>query len=326
MQAQHEYSIYGSDFPVADLPKLRDGWLLDCRYRQLSANSLEFRKHVLDKLIWWLAREGCEVCGAMEFKAFLTYIPMGHLEPGGRWGNPRMTSPVRPRTVKDYHAHLRIFTRWLVQEDLAPMDLMRSVRPPVARRDSIQPFSTQQVESILAAASVAHHALRDTAIVLFLLDSAVRANELCRLRMRDLDILGRRATVLGKGDWHRSALFGPRTAKAMTRYLRSEPDREPEEAVFMSEQHTFLTPSGLFQIVRRLGQAARVEAVRCSPHTMRHTSAVLFLRSGGNAFALRELLGHNTLSMTSRYVSLAEADVQAQHAMHSPVESLKGRR
>jgi site-specific recombinase XerD len=52
----------------------------------------------------------------------------------------------------------------------------------------------------------------------------------------------------------------------------------------------------------------------------------MFLRAGGHVFALKEMLGHTTLTMTMRYAMIAQADVQAQHAQFSPVDHLKRRR
>jgi site-specific recombinase XerD len=84
-----------------------------------------------------------------------------------------------------------------------------------------------------------------------------------------------------------------------------------------------LTRSGLLQLIRRLGKAAKIEACRCSPHTFRHTFAVEFLRAGGNVFTLKELLGHTTLTMTQRYVAIAQADIESQHRRFSPADRLK---
>lgn len=83
-------------------------------------------------------------------------------------------------------------------------------------------------------------------------------------------------------------------AKALWQYLRAE-RREPDELVFYAERghkaKEALTRNGLGQLVRRLGAAAGVKAVRCSPHSLRHTYAVSFLRASGNVFPLREALG-----------------------------------
>lgn len=65
--------------------------------------------------------------------------------------------------------------------------------------------------------------------------------------------------------------------------------------------------------------------MRCSPHTLRHSFSIGFLRAGGNVFTLQQMLGHTCLAMTSRYVAVAQADIQNQHRQFSPVATLKGR-
>ncbi len=42
-------------------------------------------------------------------------------------------------------------------------------------------------------------------------------------------------------------------------------------------------------------------------------------------FTLKELLGHRSLTMVNRYVALAQADLEAQHRMHSPADRLRNR-
>ena len=70
---------------------------------------------------------------------------------------------------------------------------------------------------------------------------------------------------------------------------------------------------------------AEIEGVRVSPHTLRHTFAVMYIRNGGDSFSLQEMLGHSTLEMTRRYVHLASRDVAEQHKKFSPMEFLAGR-
>ncbi len=70
------------------------------------------------------------------------------------------------------------------------------------------------------------------------------------------------------------------------------------------------------RIVRRLGAKVGVAA---NPHKFRHTGATQFLRNGGNAFTLKEILGHSTMTMVERYVHLPQVDIEEAHRHASPV-------
>ena len=76
------------------------------------------------------------------------------------------------------------------------------------------------------------------------------------------------------------------------------------------------------KMMARRGQKAGIAGVRCSPHTLRHTAAISFLRNGGNAFSLQRLLGHSSLEMTRHYCEVADVDVKNDHLTASPVDNL----
>lgn len=309
---------------LSDLDLNAQGWLLDGELRLHSKDTLALRRTILDKLLWFLRQHEHASCGTSELKLFLAYLSRGHERPGGRWGNDQLTRQVRPSTVQTYHRHLRTFFRWLVSEGVIDASPMDGVAAPLARPDQVQPFAMEQVKALLTAAKRTKNPRRDEALVLFLLDTGVRASELCSLVVKDVDMQGRRCSVLGKGNKYRTVYFGGATAKAIWQYLRSDP-REVVEPLFLSERGEAFTRSGLRQLIERLGDLARIEAARCSPHTFRHTFAVEFLRAGGNVFTLQQLLGHTDLKTSNRYVALAQADIQNQHRQFSPADRLKGR-
>jgi site-specific recombinase XerD len=323
---------YGSSETAALTPaaikKHAQGWLLDCEIRQHSKRTLDRRREMLDKFLWWLHQEEVAEVGTFELRMFFAYLTRGHQDAGGRWGNPQLSSALRPRTVKDYHGHLRTFFRWLISEEVIETSPMEKLAAPVARADQIQPFTEEQVRSLIASTKHTHHPKRDRAILMFMLDTGARASEVCGLKVRDVDLQNRCAQVLGKGNKHRQIFFSGQTTKDLYNYL-CEKEKESHEALFTSDRGTRagdgLTRSGLLQLFERLGAASGIEVTRCSPHTMRHTAAIMFLRSGGNQFSLMQMLGHNQVQMTARYVALAQGDVRQQHRQHSPVEMLKGR-
>jgi site-specific recombinase XerD len=321
-------SISAVSLPVAELELHARGWLLDGQIRQLSPNTTAARQFLVDKLLWFLRQRGYPTCGTAELRAFLAYISTTNETAEWRWGNPRLKRIVRPRTAATYFGNLKTLFRYLVEEETIEASPLEALRPPVARLDQVQPFTDDQVTALLAAARRSRHPLRDLAIMLMLLDTGARASELCALKLRALDLQGKRCVVTGKGNKRRSLYFGKDTTKALWAYLKTEP-RDLDDYLFLADRGPNaadpLTRSGLLQLVRRLGRAARIDACRCSPHTFRHTFAVSFLRAGGNVFTLKELLGHTTLAMVNRYLALAQADIENQHRQFSPVDRLRKR-
>ncbi len=328
----HDLGPSTQQLACSTLASLIEEWLSDCLIKQHSPRTIELRRILTRRLLWFLEEQNHATCGRSELRAFFAYLTNGHQSAKGRWNKDdsgsakRWTKPLRPTTIATYHRHFKAFFSWAIAEELLSESPMNRVPAPVVRVDQVQPFTTAQVQSLLAAAQKSRYPKRDEAIVLFLIDSGVRVSELCNLRMSDVDFLGGTARVHGKGNKYRTVCFGRRAARALRAYLRYE-DRSPDEPLFVAERGldtgAKLTRWGVAQVIERLGKKAGIQRARCSPHTFRHTFAGDFLRNGGNVFSLKELLGHCGLAMTNQYVALAQADIQAQHRQFSPGDRLK---
>lgn len=314
---------------ISDLSRYIDDWVGEAQYLQQSPATVIGKRDAMDKLLWFLKAYQQEVFGTREIKKFLTHISYGHEKAGGRFGNPRLKNPPSARTVNYYLNLVQGLCRWLVAEQLAPYDLTAGLNAPDPDEHEIQPFSEDQLGALFLAAKKSSAPKRNEAILLLMLDTGLRASEVCSLRFKDLELHSSygQATVVGKGRKKRSVPFQRRCSRALWQYLR-ETVVLHEGPLFFSEGGNTrglpLTRSGLLQLFERLGQRAGITNVRCSPHTMRHTFAVSFLRGGGNTFTLQKLLGHSNLQMTQKYVAFAQADINAQHRQFSPADRLKG--
>lgn len=311
-----------SSLTLRALESYAEQWLLSCEIAQHSEATLANRRLYVKNLLWFLRRYKHETCDVEELRAFFAYLSNKKPDPGGRWGNPQETKPVKSSTVLTYYQHIRTLFNFIVAEGGLTVSPMQRIVRPTDRPDDILPFTSQQVEQLLAAAKRSRQPRRDEALLWFLFDTGVRVGELSALCFSDLDMSARRAQVEGKGGKKRPVPFGKTTAKALWAYLNID-GRNNNEPLFLSERGDALTDSGIQKILRRLGKEAGIAVTRCSPHTFRHTFAVTFLRNGGNQFTLMQILGHTSLAMTARYVKLASADIEAQHREYSPADSLK---
>lgn len=238
--------------------------------------------------------------------------------------NKHTGAPLSASYVNNQVRSLRAFCRWLLREELVDRDPFDRVRVPKTPKMVKPTLGPEEVRLLLGAAVDGRNGARDEAIVLFMLDTAARANEVVTLRAEDIDWRRGVAKVWGKGAKEREVPFSAVTGKAMQRYLlrRRNPDCE---TFFQTEEGSPLTYDGLYQITCRI---SRKTGVPVNPHKLRHTAALQYLRNGGNAFALQKLLGHTTLHTTLNYVAMNSDDLVAEHRQHSPLGGLlgKGRR
>jgi integrase/recombinase XerD len=165
-------------------------------------------------------------------------------------------------------------------------------------------------------------ALRDKAMILFMLDTGVRVSEMCRLTVGDVSLPDGEVRIAPYGSGQKTkgryVYLGKSALSALYKYLVERGEPEGEEALFASFRGGHLDRHGVAHMLRRLGKRAEVKDVH--PHRFRHTFAIEFLRNGGDVYALKNLLGHSNLSMCQRYLALTQSDAQEAHRRSSPAD------
>jgi len=237
------------------------------------------------------------------------------------------------KTLLNYHTGLAALWTWAVKEGIVDGHVVRKVERPRPEQREIVPYSLSEVKAMLEACDRSRDyarpgkrrcnharptALRDRAIILLLLDTGLRASELCNLRAGELDLKNRGLVVMGKGDKERTVRISPRTAQATWRYLSTRDGAQgPNAYLFTSKEGLPMSRHTLRRMVTRAGRRAGVRGANV--HRFRHTFAIQLLRNGGNIYALQRLLGHSSLEMVQRYLAIAQADIENAHQEASPV-------
>ena len=144
---------------------------------------------------------------------------------------------------------------------------------------------------------------RDTAIVLTLCGTGLRAGELVKLERRDYDN-GILTVRQGKGRKYREIHVADAVDKAIRAWLKVSAD-EADSALFRRIQRSGkvasqpLTTTGLTGILEQLQQTSGI--ARFTPHDMRRTFITRLLEQGVDINTVCQLAGHSDISTTTRY-------------------------
>lgn len=216
-------------------------------------------------------------------------------------------------TLFNRYNGIRAFLTWATTENLIPENPALKVPVPKPQAKLIPILTLEQLRALLAACpQTTFEGLRDSALIRLLADTGMRRAECANLGEVDLDFDQDVAIVTGKGNRIRACPFGPRTAKALRRYLRVRYAHEYSTVpnLWLGRRGP-LKPDALLHILRRRARQAGIG--RIFVHQLRHTWAHEALRSGLQEGDVMRLGGWRDRDMLARYGS-AGADERARHA------------
>jgi integrase/recombinase XerD len=185
---------------------------------------------------------------------------------------PQKRKPLSPKSIRNIHATLSSLWEWAIEEALAKKNVVRPAKPPNPKLPTIKPFEERDLRALLRQAgqgSTSEIRYRDRAIIMFLLDTGVRASELCNLRLSNVDLKQGSAIVRGKGRLdqgvgrQRVVFIGGRVQRALHRYLIERKAEEPEAWLFTTTNGRQLTRNVLGRHLHRMGE--RVDVIRECP-------------------------------------------------------------
>jgi site-specific recombinase XerD len=204
---------------------------------------------------------------------------------------------------------LKKLFRWARESDLVKTDVSVDLRfLSLGQRLRPPGLTAAELQALLRAAGQTQHGLakRNYALVTLLVETGLRVGEVCQLRRADLDVHDRSGRVRvreGKGRKAREVPLNSNVRRALRLYLADRPQPQPEDYVFLSERGG--KPLALRTVqatIAELGQRARIRRLPVTPHLMRHTFALRYLKlNPGKLLELAALLGHESLDTTALY-------------------------
>jgi integrase/recombinase XerC len=215
------------------------------------------------------------------------------------------------RSIARKLSALRSFFRFLHRDERVPANPIRAVRTPRVERTLPAWAGRGDVERLFEAAELhaaegGFRGARNLAILETFYATGMRLSELHGLNVADVDLIADQVKVLGKGRKERIVPLGGAAVRALQRYERRRAELSRPEpgadryALFVTERGRRLSRRQIQNIVRKSLDAIAGSA-DLSTHSLRHSFATHLLDAGADLMAVKELLGHVSLSTTRIY-------------------------
>ena len=282
------------------------------RERRLSPNTGAAYRRDLDDLVAFLDGHRGGAWGWEEIDRLDLRSWLGSLQARG----------MAPSTLGRKLSAARALFRFLHRTGHTRGNPVRGVRTPKTGRPLPAYLTRPEMERLFdavdaagkdadaGAPAVRARRIRNRAILELFYSSGLRLSELHGLDRSDLDLRERRVRVRGKGRKDRIVPVGGRAVRALSTWVDARPTsgrgrREgerssPGDPLFTSVAGSRLSRRQIQRVVTTwLRRAAEDEGL--STHSLRHSFATHLLDAGADLMAVKELLGHASLSTTRVY-------------------------
>jgi integrase/recombinase XerD len=199
------------------------------------------------------------------------------------------------------------------------------------RRTTIAYLDRSEIDALLTAPDrTTWVGRRDHAMLLLAIQTGVRVSELVNLTIAQASLTtGAHVRVIGKGSKERCAILTNETAAVLRAWLR-ERQGQPHQPLFPTRRGEPLTPRAFeLRLDKHTATAARtcptLNTKRITPHTLRHTNAMLLRAENVDIYTIALWLGHATTKSTEIYLHADNKLKQDAIERAAPIGTRPGR-
>ena len=213
------------------------------------------------------------------------------------------------RTLARRLASIKSLYKYMLVSNLVDVNIARFVKTPKTNRELPHYLSLKEAKEILdLPIGDSETILRERLILELFYATGVRISELIQIQLNDIRLEENIIHILGKGSKERIVMIGGEAKITLLKYLEMLSKKTDNENGYLfppirKNKNNTIAPKTVFNIVKKYLKIVSDDE-KLSPHSLRHTFATHMLNNGADLMAIKDMLGHNSLSSTQIYTHL----------------------
>lgn len=228
------------------------------------------------------------------------------------WMATMMEEGLTARSVHRKISTLRSLCRYLRKNGHLQLDPLAKISLPKIPRRIVQDIPAADLQNMFSRFpwEEQENGPQDRLILLLFYTTGIRLSELTGLDCADVDLGRGVIKVTGKRNKQRVVPVHPELHESLQAWLRGR-----KGPLFTDEQGNPVYRLKIYRIVNRYLRLFS-DALKTSPHVLRHSFATHMLNNGAQLMAIKEILGHTSLAATQVYTKNSFEKLKKIHALH----------
>ncbi len=237
------------------------------------------------------------------------------------WLSEQMNRGLKPSSVARRLSAVKMFYKYLKKKNWIEKNPASRLRPPKQEKPLPVYVPTEEIDKILKydfleGAEGSPELVRNRLIFAMLYECGLRRSELANLLDVNVDTALKQLKVRGKGNKMRIVPFGESLSEMI------EDWREKRQEILVDCENFFVTLKGkamkggdVYRVVHK-ALAVVPNLSRRGAHALRHSFATDMLNSGADLLAIKELMGHKSISTTVKYTHTSFEQLKKLYNAH----------
>ena len=226
------------------------------------------------------------------------------------------------KTVARRLATIKSYFKYLVKTELIQENISIHINSPKVPKKLPNFVDKNLIDTLMKTPSLdTQIGIRDRAVLELFYSTGMRLSELVNMNIGDFEINKKLIRVIGKGNKERMIPYGRAAESAIKNYLKirnlSLKPAFANKPLFVNSSEKRISKR---TIQRRMNNYIKIVAdgKRIGPHLLRHTFATHLLDNGADIRAVKDLLGHSSLSSTQIYTHVSIEKLKKDYTQAHP--------